>query len=39
MRHSYCIRATLRQTGWLPFVGSMDARDGTVRNSTGKDLT
>lgn len=41
MRHLFSIRAMLRQTGWLPFAGSMDARGGvgTVRDSTGGDRT
>ena len=39
MPHLFSIRATLRQAGWVPFAGSMDARSGAgaVRDSTGGD--
>jgi hypothetical protein len=37
MRHTYTIRATLRQAGWLPFVGSRDARTGVAWDLVGGD--
>jgi hypothetical protein len=38
-RHTYVIRALLRQTGWLPFAGATDARAGALRHSIGGDRT
>ena len=39
MRHTYSIRAMLRQTGWLPFAGSVTARTGVVEDWLCSDRT
>ena len=39
MRHSITPREVLRQTGWLLFAGSTDARRAAVRDPIGGDRT